>query len=160
LIEANQVTIYKTTFNVVTLLQEIENNFKLNNLKPIDIIFDAREDEFMITSDSFRLRQIINNLIVNAIKFTDHGSVRFGYRLSGADVEFYVKDTGVGIASTDFDKIFDHFHKKELISGRVYRGTGIGLSICKSLAQLLGGNISVESKIGKGSVFKFTIPLL
>jgi len=160
LIEANQVTIYKTTFNVVTLLQEIENNFKLNNLKQIDIIFDAREDEFMMTSDSFRLRQIINNLIVNAIKFTDHGSVRFGYVLNGPDVEFYVRDTGVGIAPDDFDKIFDHFHKKELISGRVYRGTGIGLSICKSLVQLLGGKITVESKVGKGSVFKFTIPLL
>lgn len=159
LIEANQVTIYKKSFNVVTLLQEIENNFKLNNLKPIDIIFEGRDEEFFIDTDSFRLRQIINNLIVNAIKFTDHGSVRFGYSLSGADVEFYVKDTGVGIAASDYDKIFDHFHKKELISGRVYRGTGIGLSICKSLVQLLGGNITVESKIGKGSVFKFTIPL-
>jgi signal transduction histidine kinase/ligand-binding sensor domain-containing protein len=160
LIEANQVTIRKEPFNVVPLLHEIESNFKLNLHKNIDVIFEGRDNELVMDSDSFRLRQIINNLIVNAVKFTDQGSIRFGYVLEGAYAKFYVKDTGVGIAEADFERIFDHFHKKELIEGRIYRGTGIGLSICKSLVQLLGGTIGVESEVGKGSLFYFTIPLI
>ncbi|MBN2167500.1 MAG: hypothetical protein JW717_14585 [Marinilabiliaceae bacterium] len=159
MIEANQIAIHKTIFNLHRLFTEIERSFNLSNTKTIDIVFETIvSTDFELYTDEYRLKQIVVNLLSNAIKFTDNGSVVFGYRLNNEMVEFFVSDTGVGIANEDLDKIFNQFHKKELIDGRLYRGTGIGLSISKSLVELLGGDIFVKSELGEGTVFTFTLP--
>lgn len=111
-----------------------------------------------IYTDGIKLSHILNNLISNALKYTENGTVNFGYRLKDKEIEFFVKDTGVGIFPEMQDKIFDHFRKAN--NGHFFSlsGTGLGLSISKGFVELLGGKIWVESEVGKGSVFYFTIP--
>ncbi len=119
--------------------------------------------EVMVDSD--RLRQVLNNILGNAVKFTQHGSVMLRV---GVDEEqcgdetctllFEVKDTGIGIAPDDQDKVFEHFRQADGSSTRVAGGTGLGLSISKLLVELMGGEISLESEVGVGSVFTFRVP--
>lgn len=107
--------------------------------------------------DPVRLKQILTNLLSNAIKFTDRGTIVFGYEtyLSGRrlGIRFFVADPGIGIASDQLDYVFDRFHKVEARNGRVYRGTGLGLTISKRLTELMDGKIFVSSKEGKGTRF-------
>jgi CheY-like chemotaxis protein len=93
------------------------------------------------------------------MKYTEKGSVAFGYRIKKEEIEFYIADTGIGIQQSEFKNIFDHFHKIDDPDSHYYRGAGIGLSICKSLVELMGGKIYLESKPGIGSTFYFTLPI-
>lgn len=110
---------------------------------------------FHIYSDKNRIHQIISNFVNNAVKFTTSGNITIGYLLREKEIEFYVSDTGIGIAPDKIDRIFERFTKLN----HFVPGTGLGLSICKSLVKQWGGNIGVESEVGKGSRFWFTIPL-
>ena len=108
--------------------------------------------------DPSRLRQVLNILINNAIKFTEKGVVSFGYRQSSPDMlEFVVKDTGIGIEPFQQEIIFECFRQIESESTRFYGGTGLGLNIAQSLVHIMGGDIWVESTKGLGSSFYFTI---
>lgn len=107
--------------------------------------------------DSLRIRQVVLNLINNALKFTDQGSITFGIRNAGTDHLFYVKDTGIGIDENDHDHVFDRFYKNDK-KKKLYTGTGLGLPICKNIIELSGGKIWFETKPGKGTTFFFTIP--
>jgi len=100
---------------------------------------------------------IFNNLINNAIKYTDQGHIHYGYEIKENEIQFFVNDTGIGIEKKDQEYIFRHFYKIEKES-KLYRGAGIGLAICLKLVENLGGRIWVESEINKGSSFKFTLP--
>ena len=111
-----------------------------------------------IYTDKTKLEQILSNLIINALKFTPKGFVEFGYSLKGNEIEFYVKDTGVGIKDEMQDLIFERFRQADLDLGAIYGGTGLGLSISKGFLELLNGKIWVQSKIDAGSTFYFTIP--
>jgi PAS domain S-box-containing protein len=124
-----------------------------------------------IITDKTKLTQILTNLISNALKFTQEGSIEFGYvlvdmpttvekhdRASQQEIQFYVKDTGIGIEPEMQQKIFERFRQANLSINKNYGGTGLGLSISKGFVELLGGKIWVESELGKGSVFYFTIP--
>ncbi len=112
-------------------------------------------------SDTVKLKQVITNLINNALKFTEEGSVELGYNLlSDSFIEFYVSDTGLGISKNDIDKIFNRFVQIDNKLSVQNSGSGLGLSICKAYSEILGGNISVESEEGKGSRFILTIPLI
>lgn len=118
----------------------------------------------VFTGDLGMIQQVSRNLIGNAIKFTKQGRIEFNVSildLYGADtwVRFEVKDTGIGIAEKDIDKLFNPFTQGQSGMTRDYGGTGLGLAICKGLVELMGGSISVESKEGKGSIFSFTLPL-
>lgn len=114
-------------------------------------------------TDPLRLRQIFTNLLGNALKFTDKGSIEFGYYLESIkDKEcllFYVKDTGIGLSSQNKELIFTRFYKIEDDSMKLYRGAGLGLAITKSLVSLLDGTIWVDSEIGRGSTFYFALPI-
>ncbi|MDQ8187947.1 ATP-binding protein [Pelagicoccus sp. SDUM812002] len=111
-----------------------------------------------LISDARRLRQVLVNLVGNAVKFTSEGEVRIHARkLDGDLVEFRVTDTGIGIAPSDIDKVFETFTQVDSTYSRRYQGTGLGLAICKRLVHMLGGTIRVESKIGEGSDFRFTV---
>ncbi len=109
-------------------------------------------------TDPVRLDQILSNLISNAIKFTHQGYVKYGLlEVKDQMLTFYVEDTGIGIEKDDFDKIFKRFRKLEHKTQKLYRGGGLGLSITKSLVNLLGGNIYIESELNKGTTLYFTI---
>ncbi len=111
-----------------------------------------------LISDARRLQQILFNLVGNAVKFTSEGEVRIHARkLEGNIVEFRVTDTGIGIAPTDLDSIFETFTQVDSSYSRRYQGTGLGLAICKRLVRMLGGTIRAESRVGRGSDFRFTV---
>jgi signal transduction histidine kinase len=105
------------------------------------------------------LVQIISNLLNNSFKFTRQGSVGFGYRVNEHDIEFYVKDTGIGVPEDKFERIFERFYQVEIDSSRRYSGAGLGLSISKAYAEMLGGRIWLISSPEKGSEFIFNHPI-
>ncbi len=111
-----------------------------------------------IMTDPQRLRQVISNLVNNSLKYTNSGTITFGYLIKGDEIELFVRDTGIGIPPEDLDEIFNRFKRAENQPELTAPGTGLGLSISRSIVSKLGGRIWVESEIGKGSVFKFTIP--
>ena len=114
--------------------------------------------EAIINTDNEKVYGILTNLVKNAIKFTDEGSIEIGYEKKGEYLEFYVKDTGVGIPKKNMGIIFERFRIGSESLDRLYEGSGLGLSISKSYVEMLGGRIWVESEEGKGSTFYFTIP--
>jgi len=154
-IEANQMKIKKKNFNVNDLFAELFQIFKKqlveNNKTNVKIVLNTDEDNGVIYSDELRLRQIISNLMNNAVKFTQKGKIEFGYKINGDKLSIYVKDTGDGIESDIIDNVFDRFVRTEKLNKK---GTGIGLSIVKSLTELLDGEIKVSSKLGEGTLFE------
>ena len=121
--------------------------------------FEDHKKNTIVQTDATRLAQILTNLISNAIKYTNEGYINFGYKENAENILFYVKDSGIGIKEDNIQNIFDRFTKLDDSSNITYRGAGIGLSIAKKIVELLNGKIWVESKIGKGSNFYFTLPL-
>ena len=115
-------------------------------------------DEAIIKTDKEKVNAILINLIKNAIKFTDKGSIEFGYKKKHGMLEFFVKDTGIGISPEQKDVIFERFRQGNDSLNRNYDGAGLGLSISKSFVEMLGGKIWLESVLNRGSEFKFTIP--
>jgi len=111
-----------------------------------------------IFTDNTKITQILSNLITNALKFTHEGFIEFGYNLKGEFIEFYVKDSGIGIKTEMQEKIFERFRQANENINKKYGGTGLGLAISKAFTELLGGKIWVQSELDKGSTFYFTIP--
>jgi len=116
-------------------------------------------DSYQYYTDPLRLKQILMNLLTNAFKYTDEGSVTFGFREKQKELIFFVRDTGIGMTEEHMKKIFERFWKIEDHTDRLYSGTGLGLAISKHLTELLGGKINMESKKDTGSEFLFTLPL-
>ncbi len=164
-IEAGHLKIRKTEFDVHKSLDDILETFeheKINRGKShIKLVLKKgiKESSLVINSDLYRFRQIFVNLITNAIKFTETGTIEFGYTsFSPQMIQFYVKDTGIGINPDEIAIIFERFGqaKQEYIENK--EGKGLGLAITNSLVKLLGGNIWADSEPEKGSTFFFTIP--
>lgn len=116
------------------------------------------ESDIMIRTDGYKLFQIMYNLICNSIKFTTEGTVEFGYKVLQPHIEFFVSDTGIGISDQDKPKIFDKFFQADSGTRRRYSGTGLGLTISKAYAGMLGGSLSFHSVKGSGTIFRFTLP--
>jgi signal transduction histidine kinase len=133
-------------------------------IKGLQFLFKngLQSKEAIIKTDNEKVYGLLTNLIKNAIKFTDEGSIEFGYDIvknqQAASLQFFVKDTGVGIPENQKELIFERFRKGIESSDRKYEGSGLGLFICKSYVEMLDGKIWVESEEGKGSIFYFTIP--
>ncbi len=125
--------------------------------KSIELVVDAPETLEM-TTDAQRLKQILLNLLANAIKFTEHGHVKVTVTSTGTDVRVAVNDTGVGISEQQMPELFREFRQLETGDGKRYAGTGIGLALSRRLARALGGEIDVESKVGVGSTFTLVLP--
>ena len=125
--------------------------------KNISLNFQEINEDYRIRTDSYKLENVLLNLISNALKFTDEGSVEVGYDIVKDKLRFYVKDTGKGIPQDRQQVIFDRFVQADMGLNRGYEGTGLGLSICKAYVEILGGKIWLESEENKGSVFYFTI---
>ncbi len=161
-IEAQQLTLKKEEFSVDQLISELFQIFKHENSN-CDVVFliEKISDnmDLFANSDRVRVRQILINLLTNAFKFTESGSVKMGYLKIDGNVVLFVKDTGIGISEEHHRVIFQRFRKlNEIQDKRIYRGTGLGLAITEKLVELLGGQIWVESDLGKGSCFYFTLP--
>jgi PAS domain S-box-containing protein len=162
-IEANVISCNISSFNLNSALQSLYNQFILQapeNNNTLKLTLGRSEEEVIVQTDSTRLIQILSNLLNNAFKFTTSGNIEFGYTIKRTMIEFFVSDTGIGIASGHQSRVFDSFYQVENSLSRQYRGTGLGLAICKAYTELLGGKIWLESEIGKGSVFYFTIPYI
>lgn len=160
-IEAGQFTVDSELVNISSLMDEIFVAYKkIVDFKKLRLIFspDKQNKPIQVKSDGNRIRQIICNLLNNAIKFTTAGEIRFGYKQHGNFIEFFVNDTGMGIAPENHSLIFQRFSQIELNQKQLNEGNGLGLSISKALVEKLGGTISVQSELGKGSRFTFTIP--
>jgi len=138
-----------TEFNEICSAKGIELKIKLpDSTEPI-----------IMSTDIEKLRKILNHLLDNALKFTENGSITFGYEIKVKDIEFSISDTGTGITSDALNIIFDAFMQADVSATRGYEGSGLGLTISKGLVNLLGGNLWVDSERGRGSIFHFTIPI-
>jgi CheY-like chemotaxis protein len=163
-IEAGDMKLVKTHIPINDLILEIfEQVKKEKNLKgkeEVQVRYKIREDtENTILSDKNRLRQVFSNLLGNAMKFTNEGYIELGYDLMDDHVRFHVRDSGIGITPENQKLIFERFRQEDNSYTRKHGGTGLGLAISKQIVELLGGEISVESKPGQGAGFYFTLPL-
>jgi len=164
-IESGEIKIERKKFNPHPILEFLYDHYtsQLIKLKKEDIRFfyanENIENDLMIYSDPVRLKQILSVLIDNAIKFTEQGRIEFGFtHPSDKEIQFYVKDTGIGLDDQYQDIIFERFRQINEGATKKYDGAGIGLSIAKNLTQLLNGKIWVESTLGKGSTFYVKLP--
>jgi PAS domain S-box-containing protein len=161
-IQANQLTILKAPVNVTEILLELFASFRLQaQNKGIELIMDTDTcgDNLVCYTDPYRFKQILSNLITNALKFTEKGSVKFGVSGQIQDfITFYVKDSGIGIPKEVGNSIFERFLKVEPTMTKLYGGVGLGLAICNSLVKAMGGKIWYESNLGQGTTFYFTLP--
>ncbi|HEX2934532.1 MAG TPA: response regulator [Bacteroidales bacterium] len=160
-IQTGQEEVIYTPVNVSELMDKLYTVFEIKarerhlalRLTP------GTQPQYTVTvTDETKLTQIITNLLNNAIKFTHEGFVEMGYTFKNNEINFFVKDTGIGIAKESCEIIFERFRQANATTVYNYGGTGLGLSISKSYAQMLGGKIWVESDQGKGSTFFLTIP--
>ncbi|NPA67915.1 MAG: hypothetical protein GXO50_04830 [Chlorobi bacterium] len=164
-LESNQIKVEESECHLNYLLKELKDFFTLTLLKEnkehIKIVLNPgfNDDRDIIYTDGLRLRQILINLIGNAVKFTDRGKIEISYTLDNSSMLlFSVKDSGIGIPVSEQKLIFERFRQSEESSEKKYGGTGLGLAIARACTNLLNGTIWVESEKGKGSVFYFTIP--
>ncbi|MBL7967966.1 MAG: HAMP domain-containing histidine kinase [Prolixibacteraceae bacterium] len=159
-IESNQLTIKVQEVDVVPLIKQITQSFQLTipSAKNINITNSLSDNALIVMADKVRVEQILRNLLSNAVKFTDKGTIDVGCSKDREFFTFSVKDTGIGIHTEHQQIIFERFRKLENSKQHLYRGTGIGLFLSKQLVEMFGGKIWVESEVGKGSIFYFTIP--
>lgn len=150
-LEAGVESVQKEDFDLNQLLQEKVSKHQAENTKPdVDISLSTKDESLIIHTDRYRLSEILEQYLLNAVKFTDNGSVVVGYDLMPGDaVRIWVQDSGKGIPADQCDKIFEHFVKLD----NFVPGTGLGLPICRSTAQSIGAKVGVESQEGVGSNF-------
>ncbi len=160
-IETGQEKVNENKTNINSVCRLVYDQFfSKAQLKDVEFNYNTRlsDTEAFVITDETKLIKVLNNLINNALKFTAQGLINFGYREKDNYLEFYVKDTGIGIPSGFKEKIFERFYQTDYSSTRQYGGSGLGLSISRAYVELLGGTMWLTSKSGKGSVFYFTIP--
>ncbi len=165
-IDSHQLALHPAVFDLNTLMDELEiffRDFILKKDKNLELVLDKSRfvSPGMIEADPVRVRQILSNLIGNAVKFTRKGYIRFGYRLTDncSELYFFVEDTGIGVPLSKQKYIFERFrqaHDEQTQAS--YGGTGLGLAISKNLVEMMGGHIGVESQVDVGSTFYFTLP--
>ncbi|MBP9979045.1 MAG: hypothetical protein KBE96_07255, partial [Bacteroidales bacterium] len=157
-IEAGQVLISKSEFDLNQILREVHEFFKANNSK-LDLRLSLESvDAFIVNTDRIKLNQILTNLMGNAVKFTREGYIELGYIKGVSIYTIYVKDTGIGIPEDKLESIFERFVQAHTIENE-FEGTGLGLSISKLFTEILGGKIWVKSKLGEGSTFYISLPI-
>lgn len=165
-IEAGEISLNLENCNIDKLLDDLHSSFcesipPEKKLLQIRLVKDLPGEELVVQTDPLRMRQILTNLISNALKFTHEGHVEFGYIIDNTrQIQYYVKDTGIGIPKDKVDVIFDRFRQIEDSLTREHGGTGLGLSITRNLVDLLGGRIQIESEQNKGTTFRIIMPLL
>jgi PAS domain S-box-containing protein len=160
-LETGQVKVLSDRVNLINMMDDLSRFFKISaEKKKIHLEMQVPGEEFFCVLDGGKLTQIFNNLIHNALKFTaPHGQVKFGFEVKEKDVLFFVRDNGIGIDQAHHKMIFDRFMQVSKTGLGNMGGTGLGLSICKSLVDLMGGRLWLESEAKKGAQFFFTVPI-
>lgn len=164
-IEDGQLKVTKADCDAKEVIENLANNFvaykNKAEKKHLELKIKLPKDPLVFRTDEFRLKQIISNLMSNAIKFTDQGWVELGVRLKGQRIlEFYVEDSGMGMSKEDLRTVFERFKRTKLSEEKKISGTGLGLAISKNLVEMLGGAMWVNSVQGKGTRFTFELPYL
>jgi PAS domain S-box-containing protein len=162
LINSGTMSLYKKDFLPVQILRELNKKIILKcSARSLELFMEIPEqyDKLVINSDPEIFRKILAHLLDNAIKFTEKGSIKYGFTVHESELEFFIKDTGIGIGQEYLEKVFEHFVKEDRGPLKLTEGSGLGLPISKGLVELLGGKIRVESGKGKGSAFFFTVPV-
>jgi signal transduction histidine kinase len=160
-IEAGRMDVQVGKFQIKPLIElVISTTQPLIRQEKVEIRTEIEVNVPLLHSDQEKLKQILMNLMSNAAKFTHEGSITIRARAEGAALVVSVADTGIGISPEAQDKVFEEFQQADTSTTREYGGTGLGLSISRSLARLLGGNLTVESQEGAGSTFTIRIPLV
>jgi len=160
-LESGLMEVTSMKSNIIEQMEYIYNFFKPEiESKRLQLLLKSTlsAKEAIITIDREKLYAILTNLVKNAIKFTNEGSIVFGCDKVGDYLEFFVKDTGIGIPKDRQEAIFDRFIQADIEDKMAHQGAGLGLSISKAYVEMLGGKIWVESAQGKGSTFYFTLP--
>lgn len=159
-IEAGRITISPAWFDMVDLFAALRGTFRpITEMTEADLIFEEPTGMPRLYTDDRKLAQILRNYISNALKFTPRGTVKVSAHIHGVDeVCFAVRDTGIGIPRDLQDDLFKDFSQLDSALQRRLRGTGLGLSLCKRYAELLGGHVGMESTPGEGSVFFVILP--
>lgn len=152
-IEAGKMKFDYSDFDISEMLNDLKQVYAPRLAEGVQLICDLPYPRCVVHSERNRLSQVISNLLSNAAKFTTYGSITLGYEQTDNGLAFYVSDTGKGITDKDLKRIFERFTKLDSF----IPGTGLGLSICQMIVHKLGGEITVESKAGQGSTFRFTI---
>ena len=157
-VESGEVVIKKSMTDLNELCKNIKNTFKFRCPDTVEMIWSRPTMAVTLNTDTNRVIQVLSNLIGNALKHTSKGSITFGYRMisDGQEVEFFVSDTGSGIAPEDLDHIFKTYVSKD--ADTMNNGYGLGLPLSKIIVEKLGGTVSVSSKLGEGSTFRFVLP--
>lgn len=154
-IESNTLDVHKEETDVNKVLRSADSTVRFRLRKGVGLILQLGQPDCVVVTDTVRLRQVLVNLLTNAIKFTEAGCITFGYEMRPGEIYFYVRDTGQGIAPDKIGLLFTRFTKLNNFA----QGNGLGLSISKSIVEKLGGRIGAESEgLGKGSLFWFTLP--
>ena len=159
-IEAGRLDIYLEPFSIPVLLEDIVSTIRPQlerNGNELRVVLD--EQMGTMYSDASKVRQIVTNLLSNATKFTENGEIRLMGRIDGADVEFEVRDNGIGMPADQLKRIFGAFEQGDSTSTRHYGGTGLGLTLVSRIVDLLEGSIEVDSELGVGSTFVVRLPL-
>ena len=162
-IESNQEELFFETVSINNLLTELYDTYeKEAESKNIQLFFEnlLNPEDCFVYTDIAKLKQILNNLISNAIKFTNQGKIEFGCILKDKILEFFVKDSGIGIEKNMHEQIFERFRQVEVDTTRDFGGIGLGLSISKEYVEMLNGKIWLISEVDKGSEFYFNIPFM
>jgi two-component system CheB/CheR fusion protein len=163
-IEAGQIQLKAENFSLKKMVSELYILYKRNpNLMANNVTLSLIEYDFNcdnIFADELRLKQIIINLLNNAIKFTHEGEITFGYYLDGAFIQFFVKDSGIGLTKEQIKIVWERFRQADNSTTKKYGGAGLGLSISDGIVKLFGGKIWAESELCKGTTFYFTIPYI
>ncbi|RAR49830.1 hybrid sensor histidine kinase/response regulator [Flavobacterium lacus] len=159
-IEAGKIELENTVFELDKLIVEVAESIQsLYPSKPISLQFELDSiANLSIENDALRIRQILNNLIGNAYKFTEKGFIKINTTYIKNQLTIVVQDSGIGIESSKLNLIFNEFTQADTSIEKKYGGTGLGLTICKKLAEILYGNLTVQSEVNKGSIFQLTLP--
>ncbi|MGH7794797.1 MAG: GAF domain-containing protein [Candidatus Binatia bacterium] len=159
-IEAGAVHAATWEVNLGSLLDELQRNYSIPNGKDLTVSWDYPRDLPMIMTDAEKLKAVIQNLVNNAIKFTENGvvAVSLQYIVGADEIEFRIADTGIGIPEEKIKTIFDMFQQVDSSATRKFGGVGLGLYIVRKYTELLGGRVQVESELGQGSMFIVTLP--
>ncbi|MBX3045312.1 MAG: PAS domain S-box protein [Candidatus Kapabacteria bacterium] len=161
-LDSNQIEINRNNLSPHDIIQTLDNKYR-NRINSLGLKFIANTEkinsDLVISGDEYCFIQIIDCYLSNAEKFTKEGEIELGVFAVEKSVTFYVRDTGIGISEEHFEKVFERFYQTDLSISRGYEGSGLGLSLAKGLAELMGGEVYVESKVDLGSTFYFKLPL-
>jgi CheY-like chemotaxis protein/two-component sensor histidine kinase len=163
-IQAGQCSVEEEDTDLLDLVQSTSELFREKKNQEgkeaikLSVHVDEKLKKELVKTDERKLRQILSNLLENALKFTSEGYIDTGCQIKGETIKFYVEDTGIGISEKHHKLIFEKFRQVDSSSVREYGGTGLGLTISKTLVEMMGGSIWLESEYGKGTTFYFTIP--